>query len=131
MCKDFSQDDTCDFDVPKRPMTRAQKTKSKRMRRAKARKATWSMFLISLAFVLSYLPFLSLLLARSLNHNFDESMSPSWRAVYKFFLRSYFINFAINPWLYGIADSKFRESCKKVLYDIRDKLRKCFFQIKS
>ena len=39
--QDFSQDDTCDFDVPKRPMTRAQKTKSKRMRRAKARKVIY------------------------------------------------------------------------------------------
>lgn len=122
----LSEEDTCDFEIPKRPMTRAQKTKSKKIRRARARKATYSMFLISLAFVLSYLPFLGLLLAKSTQTNFDESMSNEWRAVYKFFLRSYFLNCAINPFIYGIADSKFRQSCKDVLDDIRQKFFKCF-----
>ncbi|XP_053382755.1 alpha-2Da adrenergic receptor-like [Mercenaria mercenaria] len=124
--KSMSENDTYDFDIPKRPMTRAQKTKSKKIWRARARKATHSMFLISLAFVLSYLPFLCLLLARSVKTNFDESMSDGWRAVYKFFLRSYFLNCAINPFIYGMSDSKFRQSCKDVLYDIRKQLRKCF-----
>lgn len=120
----MSEEDTCDFEIPKRPMTRAQKTKSKKMRRARARKATYSMFLISLAFVLSYLPFLGLLLVRSVQSNLDESMSKEWRAVYKFFLRSYFLNCAINPFIYGIADSKFRQSCKDVLYQFRQRF--CF-----
>lgn len=116
----MSEEDTGDFDVPKRPMTRAQKTKSKKIRRARAKKATWSMFLISLAFVLSYLPFLSLLLVRSVHNNFDETLSDGWRAVYKFFLRSYFLNCSINPFIYGISDSKFRQSCKAVLDRIRE-----------
>lgn len=123
----ISEEDTCDYiDVPKRPMTRAQQTKSKRIRRARARKATFSMFLISLAFVLSYLPFLCLLLARSVQNNFDESMSGGWRAVYKFFLRSYFLNCAINPFIYGISDSKFRQNCKDVLCRLRERFWTCF-----
>lgn len=122
----MSEDETRDSEILKKPMTRAQKTKSKKIRRARARKATYSLFLISLAFVLSYLPFLSLLLARSLFMDFDESMSDTGRAVCKFFLRSYLLNCAINPFIYGIADSKFRESCKDVLYDIREKFWNCF-----
>lgn len=123
----MSEEDTCDYiEVPKRTMTRTQKTKSKRIRRARARKATFSMFLISLAFVLSYLPFLCLLLVRSVRNNFDESMSDGWRAVYKFFLRSYFLNCAINPFIYGISDSKFRQSCKDVLCQLRERFWGCF-----
>ncbi|XP_060590476.1 alpha-2Da adrenergic receptor-like [Ruditapes philippinarum] len=122
----LSEDDTRDTEILKKPMTRAQKTKSKKIRRARARKATYSMFLISLAFVLSYLPFLSLLLARSLMMDFDESMSDGWRAVCKFFLRSYLLNCAINPFIYGISDSKFRQSCKDVLYDVRERFWNCF-----
>lgn len=120
-----SDDDTrdLDIDIPKRQLTRAQKTKSKRIRRSRARKATFSMFLISVAFVLSYLPFLCLLFARSLIQNFDESMSNSERAVYKFFLRSYFLNYAINPFIYGISDSKFRQSCKDVLLMMEKRVR--------
>ncbi|KAL4218165.1 hypothetical protein ACF0H5_022901 [Mactra antiquata] len=120
----LSDDDTCDVDfkIPKRRLTRAQKTKSKRIRRARARKATFSMFLISIAFVLSYLPFLCLLLARSVISDFDEAMSETERAVYKFFLRSYFLNYAINPFIYGISDSKFRQSCKDVLFTLRGKI---------
>lgn len=112
-----------DFHKPKLPLTSLQKTKSKRIRRARARKATFSMFLISITFVLSYLPFLSLLLVRSMVDGFDESMSDAGRATYKFFLRSGYVNCAINPFIYGISDSSFREKCKSVLSALFGRLR--------
>ena len=104
-----------EFKKPSVPLTRVQKTKSKRIRRARARKATFSMCLISIAFVVSYLPFLSLLLLRTIQKDVDASMSDTWRAVYKFFLRSGYLNCAINPFIYGISDSSFRRNCKSVL----------------
>ncbi|XP_045167058.2 uncharacterized protein LOC123530354 [Mercenaria mercenaria] len=79
-------------------------SKSKRYR------TTWIMFIVSIAFIISYVPLISLLLIRSLNKTFVASLSDLDRSVYKFFLRSYFLNGAINPVIYGILDARFRKS---------------------
>ena len=125
----MSDEDTGEFELPV-AARKLEKTKSRRFRRARARKATFSMFLISMAFVISYLPFLCLLMARSLDDEFDENLSDAGRAVYKFFLRSYFFNCAINPFIYGISDSRFRDSCTSVITTIfrncRTCVRKCY-----
>lgn len=117
--QNYTDEEDVDFIKPQQPLTRREKTKSKRIRRARAKKATFSMFLISLAFVLSYCPFLCLLLARTVISNFEDSLSDAERVAYKFFLRSYFLNCAINPFIYGMSDSKFRTSCADALKNIR------------
>ena len=85
---------------------------------AHTRKATSIMFLISLAFVLSYLPMLCLLMVRSIDHEFELTLTGAGRAAYKFSLRSYLLNVSINPFIYGLSDTIFRENCKDVLYKI-------------
>lgn len=88
--------------------------KTQYLKQARARKTAFLMFLISLAFVLSYLPHLLLMLIRQLRRNFFEDMSDSERALYRFFLRSYFLNCAINPVIYGVCDSRFRSAVKQI-----------------
>ena len=88
--------------------------KSKHIQRACARKATTSLFLVSMVFVLSYLPLLVLLLIRSVVAGFEAGLTDAERATYKFFLRLCFLNCAINPFIYGLSDSKFRGHCNKV-----------------
>lgn len=83
-------------------------------RRQKYRTA-FIMFLISLAFVISYLPLLCLLLIRTLNSTFVVSLNDQQRTAYKFFLRSYLINCACNPVIYGLCDKRFRKHCKKLI----------------
>ena len=107
--------DTYDFEMTPPPTKPLERKKTKRIRRARARKATSSMFLISLAFVLSYLPMLALLLLRSVDPEFETGLTDAGRAAYKFFLRSYFLNCSINPFIYGLSDSRFRANCKDVL----------------
>lgn len=107
--------DTYDFEMTPPPTKPLERKKTKRIRRARARKATSSMFLISLAFVLSYLPMLALLLLRSVDPKFETGLTDAGRAAYKFFLRSYFLNCSINPFIYGLSDSRFRANCKDVL----------------
>ena len=114
----LSDGDTYDFEMTPPPTKPLERKKTKRIRRARARKATSSMFLISLAFVLSYLPMLLLLLIRSVDRDFETSLTDAGRAAYKFFLRSYLLNVSINPFIYGLSDSRFRENCKDVLYKI-------------
>ena len=114
----LSDGDTYDFEITPPPTKPLERKKTKRIRRARARKATSSMFLISLAFVLSYLPMLLLLMVRSIDHEFEATLTDAGRAAYKFFLRSYLLNVSINPFIYGLSDTRFRENCKDVLKKI-------------
>ena len=97
------------------------RTKSKR--RTRTRKATFSMFLISLTFVLSYLPVLLLLLLRSVDEEFEPRLTDAGRATYKFFLRLYVLNCSVNPFIYGLSDSRFRGDCKDALNRIKVALK--------
>ncbi|KAH3698403.1 hypothetical protein DPMN_085923 [Dreissena polymorpha] len=69
------------------------------------------MFQISLAFIARYLPLLLLLLIRQFDKHFEENLSDTGRAVNAFALRSYYLNFALNPLIYGIRDKRFRQTC--------------------
>lgn len=91
---------------------RHRKSKSKQQ---KANRTAFIMFQISLAFILSYLPLLCLLLIRTINSTFVTSLNDGERAAYKFFLRSYYLNCAVNPVIYGLWDTRFRKACKKLL----------------
>ena len=90
--------------------------KTQYLKQARARKTAFLMFMISLAFVLSYLPHLLLMLIRVLKDDFIANMTDSERAVYRFFLRSYFLNCAINPVIYAACASRFRTECKELFY---------------
>ena len=98
---------------PSKPMVR---------RRSHVRKTTFSLFLISLAFVLSYIPTLLLLLIRSINSEFEANLSDTERAVYKFFLRICWLNCAMNPFLLALSDSRFRAHCKGIVSQFWERL---------
>ena len=91
---------------PSKPMVR---------RRSHVRKTTFSLFLISLAFVLSYLPTLLLLLMRSINSEFEANLTDTERAVYKFFIRICWLNCAMNPFLLALSGSRFRAHCNGIV----------------
>ena len=81
---------------------------------ARARKSAIIMFFISLAFIISYLPYLILRLLEGVTLHFVISMSNGERAVYKGFLRSYWFNCAINPFIYCACAPEFRRTLKDV-----------------
>ena len=84
-------------------------------RQLKTHKTAYIMFLISLAFILSYLPLLAILLTRSINSLFVPELSDTERAVYKFCLRSYYLSCTTNPLIYGIWDARFRKACRRIM----------------
>lgn len=84
-------------------------------RQQKAHKTAYIMFLISIAFIISYLPLLVILLTRSINTSFVPGLSAEERAAYKFFLRSYYLSCTLNPIIYGIWDARFRKAFRKLL----------------
>ncbi|XP_053382163.1 muscarinic acetylcholine receptor M3-like [Mercenaria mercenaria] len=84
------------------------------LKQARARKTAFLMFVVTLGFILSFLPHLLLMLIRQMKTDFVDGMSDTNKAVYKFFLRSYFLNSAINPVIYSICDSRFKSACKEI-----------------
>ena len=79
---------------------------------ARARKSAMIMFFISLAFIISYLPYLILRLLEGITFHFVISMTDTERALYKSFLRSYWLNCAINPFIYCACAPQFRRKLK-------------------
>lgn len=88
--------------------------KTQFLKQARARKTAFLMFIITLAFIISFLPHLFLMIMRQIKDNFVDGLSDRNRAVYKFFLRSYFLNCAINPIIYSVCDSRFRSAIKEI-----------------
>ncbi|XP_060588107.1 neuropeptides capa receptor-like [Ruditapes philippinarum] len=76
-----------------------------------AKRTTFVMFLVTIAFICSFLPHL---IVRQFKSKFtaDGSSSGS-EGVYKILTRSYFLNCAVNPIIYSIFDSRFRRACKR------------------
>ncbi|XP_045180245.2 neuropeptides capa receptor-like [Mercenaria mercenaria] len=77
---------------------------------ATARKTTFVMFLVTLVFILSFLPHL---IVRQFKSNFADDSSTGSKAVYRILTRSYFLNCAVNPIIYSIFDTRFRRACKR------------------
>ena len=72
-------------------------------------KTTLVAFAVTLVFVLSFLPYLILMLLRGVIHDFDHSLSGSVQLnFYNIFVRSYLLNSAANPVIYGVFNAKFR-----------------------
>ncbi|XP_041361737.1 cholecystokinin receptor type A-like [Gigantopelta aegis] len=90
----------------------------KSARKQQARKTTFMLFLITLAFVLSFLPHLGLMAALGIDTVMFDSLSPGATAAYNLFLRSYFINSAFNPIIYGFCNLRFRMECKALLVKV-------------
>ena len=69
---------------------------------------------ITTAFVLSYLPHLSLTILRSVWIAFEHQLEGAPLVLYNIFLRSYFVNTAINIFVYGTMNREFREEASKI-----------------
>ena len=67
---------------------------------------------ISLAFILSYLPHLTISLLTALKGKFLLPPGPVVSAVLPIVTRSFAINNVVNPIIYGLMDKRFRDNCK-------------------
>ena len=81
---------------------------------AKTGKITRIAFAISVAFVLSYLPHLTLTIMTAVKGRFLFKPTPVVLAVLPVVTRSTFINNVVNPFIYAALDVKFRNGVKKL-----------------
>lgn len=82
--------------------------------RRKSRKVTTIAFLIMLSFTLSYLPHMILVTMTAIKRGFLVKPGPIASSLLPIVVRSFFINNVINPFIYGICDSHFREMFKQL-----------------
>ncbi|KAL4232870.1 hypothetical protein ACF0H5_007557 [Mactra antiquata] len=92
-------------------------------RQSKARKSAIIMGIISVVFIVSFLPYLILRALEAFDETFLVSMTVTERAVYKSFLRTYFLNCAINPFIYCACASSFREEIRAYFKRVITKFR--------
>ncbi|XP_069106065.1 cholecystokinin receptor type A-like [Argopecten irradians] len=71
---------------------------------------------ISVAFVLSFLPYLSLVTWRTLASDYEPNLlSESAMVAFQLFLRSFLISSASNPVIYGFLNTEFKEMALRAL----------------
>lgn len=78
-------------------------------------RSTLMLFLITIAYVLSFLPFYSLVIVRQSDSNFVRRLSTSELRAYHVFLRSYLLSSVVNPFIYSFCNIQFRNYCKETL----------------
>lgn len=78
---------------------------------AKKKQVTFMLFLITLAFEFSFIPFIIITNVRLFTYpEWYNNLGKGQKMVYHFFLRSYLINCAINPFIYCVSSSQFRSA---------------------
>lgn len=79
---------------------------------ATLKRTTGTLFTVTLAYIVSAIPHHVLSVIFFVNPSFDCSMTLLGGQFYYTFIWSYFINSAINPFIYSFRDSKFRHEVK-------------------
>ena len=81
-------------------------------------KLTYTMLAVTLGFIISYLPHLSVQVIRGFHSSYMEEMlrtSPAFFALHHLCIRSFFVNNAINPIIYGFLNDTFKRKALSLL----------------
>ncbi|XP_045181761.2 uncharacterized protein LOC123540626 [Mercenaria mercenaria] len=78
------------------------------------RRNTLIMRMVTIAFVVSFLPYLVIVTLRYSNPDIPTKLSKMEQILYHVFLRTYFVNSMINPFIYGFMNIEFRAKIKEI-----------------
>ena len=78
------------------------------------RRNTLIMRMVTIAFVVSFLPYLVIVTLRYSNTDIPTKLSKVEQILYHVFLRTYFVNSMINPFIYGFMNMEFRAKIKQM-----------------
>ncbi|GFO46206.1 cephalotocin receptor 1 [Plakobranchus ocellatus] len=77
-------------------------------------RTTVMLIIISAVYIIGFLPLIAMITWASANTKKHSSLQGPQLALFHLFLRSYFLNSAANPVIYGICDLSFRKECRKI-----------------
>lgn len=92
--------------------------KAAKKRTIKVTRNTVVLFAVTVAYVVSFLPFLIIMVARSVKKDLEDNLTPAEEVAFKFATKSYFINNAINPLIYSFLNLNFRKDARNLLLRI-------------
>lgn len=93
--------------------------KKLKTRNIRAGRTTVMLFLVTVVFIVSYIPHTTIVILRSLRgKEFYIGLSDTGKVVYQLLLRSYFLNCVLNPVVYCFVNKQFRKECKNVFSKI-------------
>lgn len=84
----------------------------------KLKQMTYMAFLVTLVFILAFIPHLVLIVTVAINPEFVKGMSVAGIVFYNIGLRSLTINNMANPIIYAFCDDKFRYNCSTLCISI-------------
>ncbi|XP_046542835.1 orexin receptor type 2-like [Haliotis rubra] len=82
------------------------------------RRTLFMLFLITLVFVVSFLPHLTLMVTLAVNKYIFEEIQGFGLAAFNLFIRSFFINSASNPFIYSFCSTNFRRELGVVIWKL-------------
>lgn len=89
--------------------------KETQSRRIRAGRTTVMLFSVTVAYIISFLPFVIVVILRTSIPDLESRLSMIEQSIWQFCLRSYVINCAINPILYGFFNKDFREKTRQLI----------------
>ena len=78
-------------------------------------RTTFMLFVLTAVFVVSFLPYLVIVSLRSMLE-LDALVGTLSLNGYHIGIRSYFINSAVNPLVYGLCSARFKQECRRLLH---------------
>lgn len=87
-------------------------------RRIRAGRTTVMLFSVTIAYIVSFLPFVVIVILRVTIPTLYLTLSNAEKSAWHFFLRSYVINCAVNPILYGLFNKDFRQKMRELICSI-------------
>lgn len=111
---EMSSDQEANWNDTRRNSTASKNVFKKRGQKNQIRvtRTTVVLFAVTVAYVISFLPFLIFMVVRSIKKDFETGLNPAGEVAYKFGSKSYFINNAINPVIYSFLNVNFRKDTK-------------------
>ena len=89
-----------------------------------SRNNTIAMAMITMAYMISFLPYLVIVTIRNIDDKFYLMLSKNERIAYHVFLRQYFLNSVINPFIYSFTNKQFRVTVVKTFRAAIERLKK-------
>lgn len=90
-----------------------------------SRDNTVTMAMVTVAFMVSFLPYLIIVTLRYINSQFYFDLTKNEKIAYHVFLRQYFLNSVINPFIYSFANKQFRSTVMTTFKQAIERIKTC------